>query len=67
MENPSEQDLQPLTLDDLLKSESAVLKRIGLQAIEGPIAAGHYSSTSGHNSSGSHGSHTSAKSERPLG
>jgi len=67
MENASEQDLQPVTLDDLLKSESAVLQRIGQQAVEGPAAAGHTSSTSGHNSGGSHQSHTSAKTERPFG
>jgi hypothetical protein len=67
MENASDQDLQPVTLDDLLKSESAVLQRIGLQVMDGPTAGNHNSSTSGHNSGGSHQSHTSAKTERPFG
>jgi hypothetical protein len=66
MENASDQDMQPITLDDLLKSESAVLQRIGKEAMDGPKAAGHTSSTTGHNSGGSHTSHTSAKTERPL-
>lgn len=56
-----------LTIDDLLNAESEVLRRIGEDNdAGGPTMSGHYSSSSGHSSSGSHGSHTSAKIERPL-
>ena len=56
-----------LTLDDLLKAESAVLRRVGRNYGSGERAmAGHNSTTTGHNMSGSHSSHTSAKVERPL-
>lgn len=55
-----------LSLQDLLDAESEVLNRVG--RIYGPerTMAGHYSSTYGHRSSGSHSSHTSAKVENPL-
>lgn len=59
-------NLDALTLDDLLSSESAVLRRIAEEAQVEIQAAGHYSSTSGHKSSGSHSSHTSARPETPL-
>jgi len=60
-------ELQPVTLEDLLEAESEVLRRIGeSQSGEGPTMSGHYSSTGGHSSSGSHGSHTSARIEKPL-
>ena len=55
-----------LTLEDLLSAESEVLKRVGRSYGVERAMAGHYSSTSGHNSSGSHSSHTMAKVERPL-
>lgn len=52
---------ESLTLNDLLNAESEVLRRIGdEQSSNGPTMAGHYSNTTGHNSSGSHGSHTSS-------
>ena len=55
-----------LTLTDLLDAESEVLRRIARSQAEQPSMAGHYSSTGGHNMSGSHSSHTMAKVERPL-
>ncbi len=58
---------QPVTLEDLLNAESEVLRRIGdEQSSSGTTMSGHYSNTSGHASSGSHSSHTSAKIEKPL-
>jgi len=58
---------QSVTLEDLLKAESEVLRRIGeSQSGEGPTMSGHYSSTNGHTSGGSHTSHTSARIEKPL-
>lgn len=55
-----------LTLQDLLDAESEVLKRVGREYGTERAMAGHNSSTSGHNMSGIHSSHTSAKVERPL-
>jgi hypothetical protein len=56
-----------LSLDDLLTAESEVLRRLGdEQTNNSPTMAGHYSSTNGHSSGGSHSSHTSAKIEKPL-
>ena len=55
-----------LTLKDLLESESEVLRRLGNISSGSPQMAGHNSSTSGHNSMGSHSSHTSSQIERPL-
>lgn len=60
-----------ITLDDLLASQSSVLTRIArdLEEMDGdqPTMAGHFSSTSGHKSSGSHSSHTSGvSSAAPL-
>jgi len=58
---------EDVTLEDLLAAESEVLRRIGTEQLEGgPTMSGHYSNTSGHNSSGSHTSHNSARIERPL-
>ena len=55
-----------LTLDDLLVSESEVLKRIGRERLaQEAITAGHNSSTSGHNMSGTHQSHSMATSSDP--
>ena len=64
-------DIQPasstsISLEDLLESESAVLSRLA-DELEGAATtnmAGHYSNTNGHNSSGSHTSHTSAIKEK---
>ena len=64
-EEPPTQPVPELTLADLLKAESEVLRRIGRNPTESQPGA-HYSNTWGHNSSGSHSSHTSAKAERPL-
>jgi hypothetical protein len=55
-----------LTLDDLLNAESEVLKRVGREYGAERSMAGHNSTTTGHNMSGQHSSHTSAKVERPL-
>ena len=57
-----------LTLDDLMLSESAVLRRINddFKRDEGSTMASHYSSTGGHNSSGTHSSHTSAIDENVM-
>ena len=55
-----------ISLDDLLQSESEVLRRIAEEIDAPPHAAGHSSTTSGHRSGGTHSSHTSAKPERPL-
>lgn len=57
-----------LTLEDLMQSESAVLRRINddFQQDEGNTMASHNSTTSGHNSSGTHTSHTSAIGENVL-
>jgi hypothetical protein len=58
-----------ITLDDLLASQSSVLTRIArdLEEMDQPTMAGHFSSTSGHNSSGTHSSHTSGvSSAAPL-
>lgn len=62
------QSVTALTLEDLMQSESAVLRRINddFQQDEGRTMAGHFSSTSGHNSSGQHASHTSAIGEDVL-
>jgi hypothetical protein len=52
-----------ITLDDLLATESTVLNRIARDLEERDFTetnmAGHYSSTGGHSSSGTHNSHTS--------
>ena len=53
-----------LTLEDLLSSESEVLRRVARSQTEATAMSGHNSSTNGHNMSGMHTSHTSAKSER---
>ena len=60
-----------ITLDDLLASQSSVLTRIArdLEEMDSdqPTMAGHFSSTSGHKSSGTHSSHTSGvSSAAPL-
>lgn len=56
-----------LTLEQLLVSESEVLKRVARQQLQASTSAsGHYSSTSGHNMGGSHSSHTMAKVELPM-
>jgi hypothetical protein len=55
-----------LTLEDLLASESSVLRRLGQEQTTNTPTTAHYSNTGGHNSSGGHSSHTSAKIERPL-
>ena len=47
-----------LTLKDLLKSESEVLRRVAQSQANQPSMAGHYSTRSGHTSSGTHGSHS---------
>lgn len=57
-----------VTVEDLLKSESSVLRRIGDDIREGQhnITA-HMSYSSGHRSSGAHNSHTSSSPvESPL-
>ena len=51
-----------ITLDDLLAAQSSVLKRIAsdLEMMDDSNPTmGHYSMTNGHNSSGSHSSHSS--------
>jgi hypothetical protein len=58
-----------ITLDDLLSAQSSVLSRIA-RDLEGseernPNMAGHTSSTTGHNSSGFHNSHSSGVSAAP--
>lgn len=62
------QHVAALTLEDLMQSESAVLRRINddFQQDEGFAMAAHNSTTSGHNSSGTHTSHTSAIGEDVL-
>jgi hypothetical protein len=55
-----------LTLEDLLSSESEVLRRVAQSQSQATSMSGHFSSTGGHNSSGQHSSHTSAQSERVL-
>lgn len=58
-----------ITLDDLLASQSTVLARIArdLETIDGSHPSmGHNSSTTGHNSSGTHSSHTSGVSAAPA-
>lgn len=57
-----------ITLDDLLASQSTVLARIARDletSDESHPSMGHNSSTSGHNSSGTHSSHTSGVSAAP--
>lgn len=54
-----------LSLQDLLEAESTVLRRVGQLSKESQLGS-HFSNTTGHSSSGSHSSHTSAKVERPL-
>lgn len=62
------QSVTALTLEDLMQSESAVLRRINddFRQDEGHAMASHNSTTSGHNSSGTHTSHTSAIGEDLL-
>lgn len=59
-----------ITLDDLLAAQSSVLTRIARDLEEAddhhPNMAGHYSQTSGHNSNGSHASHSSGVSAAPA-
>lgn len=63
----SELEKEPrLTLNDLLEAESDVLRRLARDAANEYTMAGHLSTTTGHKSSGTHTSHTSAKVERPL-
>ena len=59
---------EQLTLEDLLQSESAVLRRINddFQRDGDLTMASHNSTTTGHNSSGVHTSHTSAMKENLL-
>lgn len=57
-----------ITLDDLLAGQSSVLARIARDLEDmGDThpTAGHNSQTSGHNSSGTHSSHTSGVSAAP--
>ena len=57
-----------ITLDDLLAGQSSVLARIARDLEDmGDThpTAGHNSQTSGHNSAGSHSSHTSGVSAAP--
>ena len=58
-----------VTLDDLLAGQSSVLARIAkdLEDMDGlHPTAGHNSSTTGHNSTGTHTSHTSGVSSAPA-
>ena len=58
--------MSKLTIEDLLQAESEVLDRIAKELIDQEprmMARGHNSRTSGHRSSGSHNSHTSAMKE----
>ena len=57
-----------ITLEDLMASESAVLKRLAedFQEDDSHVMSAHNSTTSGHNSSGTHTSHTSAIEEKVL-
>ncbi len=55
-----------LSLEDLLEAESEVLRRVGRDFATPLQAAGHNSTRTGHNSSGTHTSHTSAMREDPL-
>lgn len=57
-----------ITLDDLLAGQSNVLARIARDLEEmgdSHPTAGHFSTTTGHNSSGSHSSHASGVSAAP--
>ncbi|WJI79379.1 MULTISPECIES: hypothetical protein [unclassified Mesorhizobium] len=66
-EQVNEENGRPaLSLQDLLDAESEVLNRVGRDYGPERTMAGHYSSTTGHRSSGTHSSHTSAKVENPL-
>lgn len=58
-----------ITLDDLLAGQSTVLARIARDLEDmgdKHPTAGHFSSTSGHTSSGSHSSHSSGVSAAPA-
>ncbi len=55
-----------LTLNDLLNAESEVLRRVAQNYGTERSMAGHNSTTTGHNMSGQHSSHTMAKVERPF-
>lgn len=57
-----------LTVEDLMNSESVVLRRLNedFQNEDGLNMASHNSTTTGHNSSGVHTSHTSAIKENLL-
>lgn len=57
-----------LTLEDLLKSESEVLRRVGQEHGTERSMGGHNSggSQAGHQSGSTHNSHTSARPERPF-
>ena len=63
---PHSSEESALTLNDLLSAESHVLRRLAEDRIGDRAMAGHYSTTSGHNSGGSHTAHSMAKQERPL-
>lgn len=55
-----------LKVDDLMQTESELLRRIATEVIEGTgVEVGnHTSSTTGHRSGSSHSSHTSAMKEK---
>lgn len=56
-----------LNAQDLLSTESEILKRFATEVIEtdiNEIISGHNSSTSGHRSGSSHSSHSSAMREK---
>ena len=56
-----------LSLDDLLSSQSDALNRIARDPDDGFVTTAHTSFSSGHRSSGSHASHSSASQiEHPL-
>ena len=58
--------MSKLTIEDLLHTESKVLDRIARELVDQEprmMARGHNSRTSGHRSSGSHNSHSSAMKE----
>jgi len=56
-----------INAQDLLSSESEILKRIASEVVDSEISeiiSGHYSSTGGHRSGSSHSSHSSAMREK---
>jgi len=56
-----------INAQDLLNSESEILKRIASEVLDSEVAeivSGHSSSTTGHRSGSSHSSHSSAMKEK---